>query len=400
MRKMCSKFAFFTIIYVLPMFSAHAANNVLFADIVTQGNPGIVAAYLDSLTPAPGSGLATVFDALDALNSDPAQLQQALNQLQPSQYGSVALTQQNNAILIRSTFTQRLWEVYPLACNQEWLVENSGSLWIDPVAKYVNQDAQQQNHSYHAFTAGGALGGDYRVGKRAYFGIAGAYTYSKVHMNENSADERINSAYGGVYGTWFNKWMFVDATFLAAYNHYDGTRNIDFFGIDRHAKSKHNGYQLSPSLGIGVLYNTTDYQLQPMARVDYIYTHQSAFKEHGADSIDLKVQKTISQYVRTDVGIKFSQCYSGETIKIIPDLKLAWVWDKQLDDAHFKARFVDTEGGFQTTGMRPVHNLFAPGLGLTIMSNSGGFCFAAYYDIEIGKHFWENRGYLNFRAMF
>ena len=40
-----------------------------------------------------------------------------------------------------------------MECDEEWLEEHKGSVWLDPVAKYVNQDAIQQNHGYHAATA-------------------------------------------------------------------------------------------------------------------------------------------------------------------------------------------------------------------------------------------------------
>ena len=143
-----------------------------------------------------------------------------------------------------------------MECDEEWLEEHKGSVWLDPVATYVNQDAIQQNHGYHAATAGGVLGGDYRVAKKTYLGVAAAYTHSDIHMNESSGKERINSAYGVLYGTWFNRRLFFDASFIGAYNHYDGTRNIDFPGIDRTAKNEHNGYQLSPSMAIGMLYNS------------------------------------------------------------------------------------------------------------------------------------------------
>ena len=51
----------------------------------------------------------------------------------------------------------------------------------------------------------------------------------------------------------------------------------------------------------------------------------------------------------------------------MPDIKLSWVWDKQLDHAHFRSAFVDTQGGMTTSGLHPIHNLFAPGIGLTII---------------------------------
>ena len=371
-----------------------------FSQIVVGGNSGVVAQYLDTLNPAPGSDLAAVFAALDALSNDPKALQNALNQLQPSQFGTAALAQQNNDILVRSTFTGRMWEVYPMECDVDWLEEHKGGLWLDPVAKYVNQDAKQQNHGYHAATAGGVLGGDYRVAKNSYLGAAAAYTFSHIHMNESSGEERINSAYGALYGTWFNRRLFLDASFIGAYNHYDGTRNIDFPGIDRKAKNKHNGYQLSPSMGIGMLYNYNNFQFQPLLRADYVFTHQNKFTEHGANSIDLNVKKTNSHYIRTDLGIKIAKCYEFETFRVIPDIKLSWVWDKQIDHSHFRSAFVDTQGGMTTSGLHPIHNLFAPGIGMTIMSNEGSFSFSGNYDAEVGQKFWENRGYLNFTYMY
>ncbi len=249
-------------------------------------------------------------------------------------------------------------------------------------------------------TGGGIGGTDYRVHPNFYLGAGAGYTYSHLRWKKTTDKATINSYYGALYGMWYNKRAFIDGTMIGSYNHYHAKRHIAFPGVSRTARASHGGYELASSLGTGLFFYPSHYQIQPYARADYIFTHQGSQREHGASSLDLNIGSTNSRYVRTDLGFRFLRFYDRTLLKCIPYFKLSWVWEKQLDSAAFHSSFTGSSCSFTTHGMRPHRNLFAPSVGVTVLACEDRFSFAVHDDAEIGHRFWENRAYLNFSYRF
>ena len=360
-----------------------------FSALVSGGNPGAAAACIETI-PVTTDGI-TIIGSLDALSNNLDTLRTALNQLQPSQYAALAQVQENNDILVRSALTHRLQQVYPMACNEEWLKQNPGSVWISPVGKFAEQKGIQHNYGYHAATGGVVLGGDYRFGNHFTFGSALGYTYTHLGWHHHAGKSEINSGYGSLYGTWMNKHLFVDAAVIGGYNNYDTSRHIKYPGVNRHAKSNHNGYQIASSLGVGGRFNYEDLLVEPWARADYVYLHENSYSEHGARSIDMHIKEKNSDYIRTDLGVRLAACYPQSWGKVIPEVQASWVFDEQLDDGHVRTHYKGSSCQMKVTGLHPTHNLFAPGAGLTIAACGGAFTFSTHYIAEISSKFWENR---------
>lgn len=392
---------------------------VPFANIIKGGNAGAVAKCFDTVSVNSCSDIGTVIQVLDNMSCtcSLSKLREAFNEMQPSQYGALALAQENNDILVRAAITHRLDQVYPIDCEkqntdpvqqpgyyqntseniqtvQQTSKKDKGNVWFAPMGKYANQGNQQHNPGYHQASGGILLGTDYEISDSGYLGTAVAYTFTDVNLKKSSGKADINSYYGTVYGNWFSKRVFIDAAFIGAYNHYHAKRHIGF--IDRTARNGHNGYQLAGSLGTGMLFTPDHYQIQPYARADYVYLHQGAYKEHGARCLNLKIEEKNSQYIRTDLGVKVAYCYKSEKLKYVPYFKASWIWEKQIDEGHLKAHFLASDCTFTVTGLAPHRSLFAPSMGLTILAYEDAFSFAIQYDAEVGHRFWENRAYLNF----
>jgi outer membrane autotransporter protein len=183
---------------------------------------------------------------------------------------------------------------------------------------------------------------------------------------------------------------------IGSYNHYHAERVINFPGVHRTAHNGHGGYELSASLGTGLFFYPSKYQVQPYARADYIFLHQGAFREHGAQSLDLNIDATDSHYIRTDLGCRVLRCFNGRFVKYVPYLKASWVWEQQLDHARFRSSFAGTSCSFTSEGLHPVRNLFAPSIGMTVLAYDGKLSFAVHDDVEVSSQSWENRAYFNF----
>ncbi|MCP5492716.1 MAG: autotransporter domain-containing protein [Chlamydiales bacterium] len=369
---------------------------VPFSNIVTGRNAqaaGACAEYLGM--EASGDGTAVVA-LLNNLSNDLPALSDALNQMQPSQYGALALAQENSTLLVRYTLTHHMNQFYPYECNQGWPDQYQGSFWVAPVGKYADQDAEQSNYGYRTETGGVVAGGDYAIANNTRVGVAAAYTYTGLDWTSDAGNADINSVYGSLYGTWYGGGFFTDLSFIGAYNTYDAERHIDFSTIDRIADSYHGGYNIAAALGLGYYANLGAFRVEPYARADYIFLSQGSFKETNAQSLNLNVDPNSSQFIRTDVGVRLAHCFSLEKAVVVPELKLSWVRDQQLDDAEFKAGFRGSSCRFEVNGLHPINNLFAPGVGVVVSSHSGQMNFAMHYDAEVGSKFWENRGEVSF----
>ena len=388
-----------------------------FSNVITGGNAGAVAHCFDKLSVTPGSDVAVVDAALTSLSNDMHALRDAFNQMQPSQFAALALAQENNDILVRSTITHRLDEVYPFECDNEAPTsapvekkkgkkgqegqpalpsstssKRKGAVWIAPIAKYARQLHKQDNHGYALGTGGFLIGSDYEVVKNTRLGGALGYTFTSLDWRHKAGDADINNFYGSLFGNWFNRRFFVDAQFMGAYNDYDVSRHINFPGVIRHARNDHGGYQLSGSAGTGMFFYPGCYQIQPYWRGDYIFTHQAGFTEHGAQSLDLKVEDKDSRYFRSDLGVRLAGLYKFEKLKVMPYFKAAWIWERQLDHGHFEARFKIGTCNFNVIGLHPSRSLFAPSIGVTVLAYKETIALSANFDAEVGSRFFETRG--------
>ncbi len=389
-----------------------------YASLIPSGNAGAAAACFDVIPGGPDSDAAIVTATLDALSNDLVALERAFEQLHPSQFSALPLVQENNNILVRSALTRKLNYGRPFDLpevpnnlpQQEPSSEQTdqqelpppvsprarnGTVWLEGLGKYAHQSHEQHNHGYKAATGGFLLGSDYRFDK-TYLGGALGYTDSHVAMNSSSGHGNIQSFYGALYGSWFTKMFFIDATAIGSRNYYDAVRPIKFPGLFRRAKNDHKGYQFGGSLGTGMLFYSHRYQLQPFARADYVFVHQQGYKEHGASSLNLHIHQADSRYVRTDLGLKVSRCWSYTKTKLLPYVKLSWIWEDQLDHGHVRSSFESSSCTFVVNGLHPVRSLIAPSLGITTFAYKDAFAFSFHYDAEIGSRFWENRAYLDF----
>ncbi len=400
-------------------FTAQAvynANNVQVIFVTNSFNTIVsssaVASCIETISKGRGTDGTRIVNILEALSNDIPLLTKSLQQLEPTQFGALALAQDNNDILIRSALTQRFQQ----RCKKESYVMvdeegmeiapapetpvRKGSIWFEPLGKYADQDHLQENIGYRQMTGGALAGGDYQIDDNFHCGAALGYTFTDLHWKESAGKANINNYYFALYGTWFNERAFLDITGIAGDNNYQAERKIKFPGVERIAQNTHGGYQLGGSLGTGLFFTPGRFQVTPFARADFVFVHQNSFKEHGARSLDLKIEETNSRYVRSDAGIKIAYCRNYESVSFAPYIKASWIYEKQLDSAQITSSFIGTSCNFSVHGMHPTRSLIAPSIGLTVLACRDTFSFELHDDAEIGNHYWENRAYINFSYRF
>jgi outer membrane autotransporter protein len=385
------------------VFPAYFSNHVdillkvvPYAQLISSGNAGSVASCFDTFNPDEGTDLAYVVIATSYARTVEA-LKSEFEQMQPALYNALAITQENTSIRVRSTFSQRTDDLMKKECAKGEREAKKWTVWGAPLGDFTHQgQTKSRQPSYHTSTGGGMIGLDVELPADVCLGAGGGYTYSDVEWNHDRGQGNINSYYGGLYGTWVSDLpVFAEFSAFGASNHYRASRlikyaNIPTFPINRKAASSHNGAEVASHLGFGYIYRSSEFDFSPFANVDYIYLHEKGYREHGAQSLDLRIKEKNSDLLRYEVGAAFSFCFSAyEEGTISPDIKLSWVREERFKGRKTEASFIDSACSFTVEGLLPSRNLFAPSIGFVFFPMSSNVSFSARYEGEFGRRFWQ-----------
>lgn len=343
------------------------------------------AAIAEGNTPV-GSDLADVIAQLVALPIE--EMEKGLIQLQPSNLKALALSQERNALSVRSAITQRATNIYQERCCREELC-GAVTIWIDGFGDWLKQNRSCTQPGFHTNTGGGMIGADYELFDNLYTGIAGAYTHSNLDWKKSAGSAEIQSGYGSLYGTWFNDCAFIDLSATGAYNYYETNRHIHFVDINRHAKSHHSGWEVDGHLDGGFFFDLCSYQIRPFVGVDGIYLRENGFREHGAESLNLKVHKSNYSMVRGEVGFQISHCYEDCYGKWVPQLRLVGAREWRFKGNQYRASFTSCSPSFTVDGLNPDRSLIIPGGGVTGYFFDDQLSISVDYDAEFGKKYWN-----------
>jgi len=328
-----------------------------------------------------GSDVEVVNAALLTLNAD--EINNSFNQMQPSQFSGLAWSQIENALLVRSSYSQHLEGVD--RCDRS-------HVWGETIGAWQKQNSHGQHFGYIDWTGGATVGLDAICCDEFRFGIATSYTYSHLNWNKLAGCANINSYYSGFYTNWSNGCDYVNATLLGAYSHYKSNRHLHFATIDRHAKSSHNSWEGLVGLEVGrnFFYNRC-MEITPFVRFDYIYLSQQGFVEKGANSLDLSVNRHQDQIIQSELGVTWTGHYIYENPYVpgtlVPRIKLSYINDAPLTNRHLKANFVNSDCDFTVTGLYFGRNLGATSLGLTYLNCDDTIGLTLRYDGQLSNNY-------------
>lgn len=332
-----------------------------------------------------GSDVEAVNAAL--LTLDATGINNSFNQMQPSLFSGLAWSQIENALIVRSSYTQHLEEVN-LSCN----CYNNLHVWTEAIGAWQKQHSSRQQFGYTNWMGGATGGVDVVCCNTLRLGIAGSYTHSYMNWEKSAGHANINSYYGGFYTNWSNQFGYVNATVLGAYSHYRTHRHLHFATIHRHAKSSHNSWEALAGLEAGFNFDcNTCVEIIPFVRMDYVYLSQQKLAEKGANSLDLRVDKVQNQVIQSEFGIIWMgnyicerSCFSG---RFLPLIKLSYINDAPLTNRNLHARFVDSSCDFTVKGLRFSRNLGAASLGLTYLNCNETIRITFRYDGKFSSNY-------------
>ncbi len=389
----------FALHYLPNLVQLEVLNSTIFEGVTIHGhNAKQVAQYLQGLTYSNNSDLTSA--VLDiAFLSNPT-LSNALDQLHPAPNGAFEMVNSFQNSFISSLFTQ-----HPLECCTVYACNPCGSFrhcdfWATPYLFRTNQDNSEGVAGFHTKSHGFATGFDY--GYRSGWTVGGgiAYTYTEFSWNRRRGHGHIQGGILSLYSGFCRSHFDVEISLLGEINGYDISRTINFPGVARTAKSYHRGEGWTAHLGSGYEWCLRYFGIRPFINLDYSYLHQRKYREHGAQSLNLKVDQKNTKTLRSEVGLDFTGIYTWQHRGWVqPTLHLSWVGELPLYKGHYRATLVDAGGHFTVRSFHKMRNRFSPGASVTFAPHDV-LAITFHYAAEISGQFLGQRGDIRIERRF
>ena len=386
-----------TLSYTTPnMVILSIAPNNFFTILTSSNLPSnatAVVSGLNGINPLGGSSLGNILAGLMTA-TDLNDVVHDLLQMQPSQLKALGVSATNTTVQLHSIIAEHAGSYIKSECTvgnrKKW------SVWGDLFGVFSHQAMLHGELGFHDGTGGGLVGVDAAPCKNLSVGGALAYTFTRLDWNHNPSHATVQNGYGILYASWYSSHFFATSAVTGGYNHNDADRNILLFTspIDTTAHSSFSGGEGSGFVEMGAILHHQKMQFIPFASLHYCYLHHNQFKETGADGLNLKVEDSNANLLRSEAGLQFSSCYKREEYEWIPRLSASVIEENRFKGKHYTAEFVENAGNFFTVkGLRPQHTLFSPKASMQLKKGED-LSFFLGYEGEFGSKFHNNRAHL------
>ena len=355
-------------------------NNPIFNNlVVTSKIAREVAGCIESALPtAPGSDFALMIQTIGRL--EPGQINRALIDLSPVNYGALEWINERNNNYLADILSEHFFE--PSCTERNYCTDNL-SAWVDVFGNLMNNFKRYNNLvPFEANALGAVAGLDYSSSPDFTMGGALAYTHTWLDWKHHHGNGNIDSYYGALYAC-FRRTVNVDVSAIGGGSDHELKRKIDIHGtdavtgapidIDRVARSNPWGYFFNGRLRFSADREWRRITFEPFGLIDYNYFNRKGFKEHGANSLDLKVRDHTQNMLRSEAGLKAYRTWDWEwnCSCIEPYLGLSWVGEFPLGKSRQRASFSGQSCVIDVTSYHSSSQLVSPQAGVKWMTSDG-----------------------------
>jgi autotransporter-associated beta strand protein len=342
-------------------------------------NPKRVSNYLLSNNPTNNFDLIQLYIALDDLQKDA--LNNALNQIHPSKYKGVILSNQNNNKSLFKTILNNLNEPYKQFCKSH------NMFWSD--FSYDKYDQRGKNYlvGFDSKTKSFIVGNDFYL-KYLTIGPFFSFSNSSLKWEKNSADAKLDSIYFGVYNNFRKNRYYLNSIFLTSINFVKANRNIKYDFINKRAYTKHNIYDVAIDIENGFHIDKNKVILRPFINTIYQYLYEDKFLEKKAPGANLTVKSSQNHFLRFEIGSNFSTYFiTNKKTYIFPDLGVFYVYEKRIASSSYLSKIDDTFPYFTTYGIKPYPSRIAYNIGISNKLLNSKLNLTLKYQAEYGKKY-------------
>jgi outer membrane autotransporter protein len=361
---------------------------------------------LDGITDPEGD-MADVMGELDALKGNQGVYRAAVDALNPDDSAGVPGGMFNTMSLASGVYTVHMDSIRSgISTGETGFAfgdkEQSKTFWAKGFGSYMKQGVVDGVNGYDATTAGTMLGIDWLATEEARFGFGAGVSNTDINNKVNAGGTTANSYQGSLYGSYqaVSSPYYVDGVLSAAYNNYEGKREILFGGINRQAKADYDGQQYSALLSGGYNFDLKGGIIAtPLVSLQYAHLDLGSYTETGADALNLNVQKQRYDLLQSGLGFKLTRPVALSSGTLIPEFHAKWFHDFIADKAQATASFTGGGASFSTVGAKPEENSYNAGLGLSLISKSD-WSLIANYDYEMKDAFFSHTGSMTVKLAF
>jgi outer membrane autotransporter protein len=420
-------------------------NGLDFSDFATTPNQRSVADALDTLTYAPGSDLAAIYDNFTILTVD--EVNPTLDAISGEYLSQFTTTRLAIGEHFQRTLQRRVhdglreigsfWTVGSADLDLPGLagparpapaigaMRNLGSLlplassavtvtpieqkrkplglWLDGYGLIGNVDGDG-NASTTNFTLWGAsLGFDGEP--LPGWTIGGAFGYARTDFDVSALDSEGNgnTYQTALYGGYTEPRFRAGASFRYAYTDNGGSRGLVFSDVDRVARADFgsNDYGLRVEGGASVL-RWRQVTLEPALAFDWMRLSQPSFVETGGDSLDLEVEGQDLDSLVLQLGANIrARIDMDEDTAMMPEFRAFWLHEFGDVERVVRGRISGalTGGGFTVSGAELPRDAALLGIGWAASVGANAEMVLSY-DAIVGSGVLQNDIALTLRYRF
>ena len=306
--------------------------------------------------PAVGSDFRSVLDLMVRLPA--SQLENAILQLGPQEFGALPLANLQNDVKMTNSFTSVLCRSAQVCKKKNSLNETSdetnslkectcrsSGIWVKPIFMFYDQNPSQSQWGFDEYTYGTALGVALNLGSRWMLNLGGGYTYSNLYWKDNQGHANWDSIYLSPSVGYCTRSFYTTFALLSNINLYRVDRKIHFTDLSRNAENRHQGYDLliRSEAGFRIPLARSAFFLEPEVQLNMINMFQRGYKETGADSLNLKVDRKLTIYLRPNAQMSVGAQFYSRKLSFLPKAYLGCLMDIPLTSGRYYAHAYGSE---------------------------------------------------------
>ena len=344
------------------------------------------ASGLESPNPASGSNLYALFGELDDVGTASVYQRVLDNLASDAIIAPASMMPMHNRQFINKMYSCDLG-------NGQAVHNDNTCLWVDGRYNESSMDRNADDFGYRMRSSIIQLGGEYQFNDNWSAGASIGFDHLNVNAKGIDLHTKGETVVGGVFIKHAEGQRELAASLSTMYGSYDTRRVIDLPQSSYTANSKWKSWLHSLNLHAGYTFPWQQGYIKPSVDVSLQYQRNPAYKENGADALNLNVAKQSQWTVMISPQVEASQTYESGDYLIRPYASLGASW---MSNKNWTSR-MQLQGGSSTdwiTMKSDLPNLVGNAkVGINVM-HAKGVDVNLEYAHQWGKRYRSSTGWL------
>jgi len=246
--------------------------------------------------------------------------------------------------------------------------------WFRGIGSFASLNGNATAPGFGANSGGFLVGIDRPVEADLYLGAAAGYIHTGVQEHSTSSGDTDTGRLMVYGGGWAGPALW---TATAGYAH-DGINTMRPFPGVGTAKEAHGGNELSLAAQGSLPIVVNGATVTPKAGVPFLHLHESAFRETGANGLDLSSGARSTDSLQPYVAVSVAQTFGApEGTQLTPELRLGYSREALSNSRVLTVATLDSSN-FLVQGVNPSKNMLTAGFGVTVRAREDVFLYANY----------------------